>query len=157
MLYKLENNNLVPPPENGLVGGVYYGNLRNNETLQVMLGYKPVFEEERPDGNYIRVYSETIDSIICNWEMQEEPPKSDIFEISKYRLLLAIDSIGMLDVFFEFLQQDLRTKLLWDAAVTLNSNDDLLLTTIDRLKDMPNINITDEQIAELIEQGRIDD
>lgn len=55
-----------------------------------------------------------------SWE-PVPPPEPSCFQISKYRLLCNLKDIGALGAFAQWLSADAERKLLWDAAVSLDS------------------------------------
>ena len=48
------------------------------------------------------------------------------FAVSKIKVLRAMQAVGRLSAFVAFLNADSDRKLLWDAAVTLDSNDQMV-------------------------------
>lgn len=54
-------------------------------------------------------------------------------ELSKYKLLIGIEQLGALDAFVTYLNADAKRKLLWDAAVTLDSTNSLVVAAVDAL------------------------
>lgn len=153
IMYKLINNKLVSIPSNGKVDGVYYGNLKNNEALQSELGYKPLVIEEKPEGRYVEIYSETEDSIICSWIVDESSEVIIPYQISKYKFLLALDELQLLDSFEVWISNNKKTKLLWGAAINFESHDSLFLSIIDQIKD--ELNLNDAQISNLLNESRV--
>lgn len=55
------------------------------------------------------------------------------FPVSKIKVLRAIDAVGQLDAFLSFLNADAKRRLLWDAAVTLDSDDPMVTNAVAQL------------------------
>jgi hypothetical protein len=57
----------------------------------------------------------------------EEAARNEPYEISKLKLLKAFDALGKLDELVAFIEANPRRKLFWDAAMTLDSDDPMIL------------------------------
>jgi hypothetical protein len=97
--------------------------------LLVEDGYKPVAYTEKPEGYFAPSWRDDADQITQVWTAYE-PPAPQPFSLSKVKLLRAFDALGVLDVFCAFLAADQKRKLLWDAAVTIETNDPLVVDVL---------------------------
>jgi len=64
---------------------------------------------------------------------QEADEAARPFQVSKIKVLRAIDAVGQLDGFLAFLNADAKRRLLWDAAVTLDSDDAMVVGAVEQL------------------------
>lgn len=150
-MYKLENNRVIKSKSTEKVNGKFIGNfdiylsrlpIAERQGLgwfankQSVIGLKSPYTDPATDTIYIIGY---------------EAPTT--FEISKYKLLLALDEVNLLNSFSSFLDENEKIKLLWDAATVLDSNNPFLLDVIAVLK--ADSGITDAQITSILEASAL--
>lgn len=81
-----------------------------------------------PDGMVVAAREWSISGLIAVESLAFKPaPPPEPFEVSKYKLLLELKAIGAFGVFSEFLHADAERKMLWDAAVALDSDNPMVV------------------------------
>jgi hypothetical protein len=55
------------------------------------------------------------------------------YQVSKYKIVEALDSAGQLDTFIAFLSADTKQKFKWDAAVVLDSDNAMVTNALNQL------------------------
>lgn len=97
-------------------------------------GWYPAAAPSEPVPSFSRVVSRkwTLTNGVAV-EVRTYAPIVRNVELSKYKLLVGLDEIGALDAFVAYLAADAKRKLLWDAAVTLDSTNALVVAAADEL------------------------
>jgi hypothetical protein len=84
----------------------------------------------------------------------EEASRNAPYEISKFKLLVALDDAGLFEVVWAYINADPKRRVLWDAATCLDSDDPMILEAVAALQ--AQTGLTDEQADALMRSARRD-
>lgn len=130
---KLVDGILVGPPQNCVrPDGTSVIGYSQQEEMLIEDGWLQIIETTKPDG-YFRYEWQEVDGTITQTWIAFDPPPPLPFTISKIKVLKALDEMGTLDTFLQFLDADPKRKLFWDAAVVLDSDDELVAAALPQL------------------------
>lgn len=130
---KLVDGVLTTPPHTYTRGdGTTVIGYSQHQSMLIEDGWCPVVNTPKPDGYFMPQWHEIDGTIIQSW-LPFDPPPPLPFTISKIKVLKALDEMGALDTFLEFIDADPKRKLFWDAAVVLDSDDELVTTALPQL------------------------
>jgi len=113
-------------PRTAVVDGALIGNVASKPEILAHMGFWPLIETERPEGDYRAVYAFDGAHIVRGWEAYT-PPET-VRTYSKYKITSALISIGKWEAFVAALTAEQRA--LWDAATVLRTDDPLFVGAI---------------------------
>ena len=76
------------------------------------------------------------------------------YEISKFKLLVALDAAGLFDDVWSFINADPKRRILWDAATALDSDDPMIAEAVSAL--MASTGLPFEQVDAIMRSARRD-
>ena len=82
----------------------------------------------------------------------EEAASAAPYEISKIKLLLALDDAGLFDDVWAFINADPKRRILWDAATALDSDDPMIAEAVAAL--MASTGLPFEQVDAIMRSAR---
>jgi len=82
----------------------------------------------------------------------EEAARNAPYEISKFKLLLALDAAGLFDDVWAFINADPKRRILWDAATALDSDDPMIAEAVAAL--MASTGLPFEQVDAIMRSAR---
>lgn len=82
----------------------------------------------------------------------EEAASAAPYEISKIKLLVALDDAGLFDAVWAFINADPKRRILWDAATCLDSDDPMIAEAVSAL--MTSTGLPFEQVDDLLRSAR---
>lgn len=82
----------------------------------------------------------------------EDASRNAPYEISKIKLLLALDDAGLFDDVWAFINADPRRRILWDAATALDSDDPMIAEAVSAL--MTSTGLPFEQVDAIMRSAR---
>lgn len=82
----------------------------------------------------------------------EEASRNAPYEISKLKLLLALDDAGLFDDVWSFINADPKRRILWDAATCLDSDDPMIAEAVAAL--MASTGLPFEQVDAIMRSAR---
>lgn len=81
-------------------------------------------------------------------------PEKRIISISKIKLLRTLSSLGQAEYLIQYLNSDPNKLFMWNSAVTLDTNDPLVLEACELFKTQ--LGMTDDQLYSLFESCESD-
>ena len=85
-------------------------------------------------------------------QSEEEALRNAPYEISKIKLLLALDDAGLFDDVWAFINADPKRRILWDAATALDSDDPMIAEAVAAL--MASTGLPFEQVDAIMRSAR---
>ena len=82
----------------------------------------------------------------------EEAASAAPYEISKIKLLVALDDAGLFDDVWAFINADPKRRILWDAATALDSDDPMIAEAVAAL--MASTGLPFEQVDAIMRSAR---
>ena len=82
----------------------------------------------------------------------EDAASAAPYEISKIKLLLALDDAGLFDDVWSFINADPKRRILWDAATALDSDDPMIAEAVAAL--MASTGLPFEQVDAIMRSAR---
>jgi hypothetical protein len=82
----------------------------------------------------------------------EEAAWAAPYEISKFKLLVALDNAGLFDDVWAFINADPKRRILWDAATCLDSDDPMIAEAVSAL--MTSTGLPFEQVDAIMRSAR---
>ena len=82
----------------------------------------------------------------------EEAAMAAPYEISKFKLLVALDDAGLFDDVWSFINADPKRRILWDAATALDSDDPMIAEAVAALVDSTGLPF--EQVDAIMRSAR---
>lgn len=151
---KYINSNTIDTniPNDLIIDGVRWFNVKDNDRLLKLAGYKPLIETPIPvrEGYfYSPVYTETETEIIQSWYEEQIIPEVVNRQLSKKKLRDNFKQLGVWSQIKSYIESNEDIEDNWNISVTLDENDPLVQSAIQMLKN--NLGMTDEQIENLIE------
>ncbi len=132
-------------PRTAVVDGALVGNVASKPEILARMGFWPMIETERPEGDYRAVYTFDGAHIVEGWEAYEPAPVVRTY--SKYKVVSALISLGKWAAFDAALTPEQRA--LWDAASVLRTDDPLFTGAVGAVVDMLGLDgaLLDELLA----------
>lgn len=82
----------------------------------------------------------------------EEASRNAPYEISKFKLLVALDDAGLFDDAWSFINADPKRRIFWDAATALDSDDPMIAEAVAAL--MASTGLPFEQVDAIMRSAR---
>ena len=82
----------------------------------------------------------------------EDAARNAPYEISKIKLLFALDDAGLFDDVWSFINADPKRRILWDAATALDSDDPMIAEAVAAL--MASTGLPFEQVDAIMRSAR---
>ena len=125
------------------------GNILGKPEMLAKLGYYPLVESEKPEGDYRATYALVDGSVVQSWEAYTPAPV--VHTWSKYKIMQTVIALGKLGDFNAAMTDEVRA--LWDSATNIRSDDAWFAAAKPGL--VAALGITEAQADEMLEGCKI--
>lgn len=154
-MYKLQNNSVIESSNQCEYQGQIWGNFNAFLSRQTI-------EDRQNEGWYLNIIEGDVTEITIDKESDTiivpkpiiPPYVEQPFEISKLKLGRAFRSLGQEENFEAYIASDINLARDWDRAISLMSNDPLVLSACEMFK--VSLGLTQEQIDTMLKGCRVD-